>query len=82
MKRLSEKQKQTQIRLARKSGIKKAKRAKRNRLMKHHQRLMENKFRRGWRPPEMPVATDNIVQDQVDITGEVEQLQDDTKVTL
>ena len=30
----------------------------------------------------MPVATDNIVQDQVDITGEVEQLQDDTKVTL
>ena len=30
MKRLSEKQKQTQIRLARKSGIKKAKRAKAN----------------------------------------------------
>jgi len=79
MKKLSEKQRQTQIRLARKSGIRNAQRAKRNRLIKHHQRLMEIKFRRGWRPP---VTTDNIVQDQVDITGEVEQLQDDTKVTL
>ena len=82
MKRLSEKQRQTQLRLARKSGIKKAKRAKRNRIMKHHQRLMEIKFRRGWRPPEMPMAPEAITTSQVDIIGEVEQLQDDTKVTL
>jgi len=82
MKKVSEKQRQTQIRLARKSGNKKAKRTLRNRRLKHHARLMEIKFRRGWRPPEMPVVEDNIVQDQVDITSEVEQLQDDTKVTL
>lgn len=87
MKKQSEKQRQTQIRLARKSGIKKAKRNARNKRIKFMQKEMWRKHRQNYYPggiqldePFTPV--DIPVQENIDITGEVEELQDDTKISL
>lgn len=87
MKKLTTKQKHTHTKLARKSGIKKAKRNARNKHIKFMQKEMWRKHRQNYYPggiqldePFTPV--DMPVQENIDITGEVEQLQDDTKISL
>ena len=87
MKKLTTKQKHTHKKLARKSGIKKAKRNARNKHIKFMQKEMWRKHRQNYYPggiqldePFTPV--DMPVQENIDITGEVEQLQDDTKIEL
>ena len=87
MKKLSEKQRQAQVRLAKKSGIKKAARNARNRRIKFMQKEYWRKHRQMYYPggiqldePFTPV--DLPEQENIDITGEVEELQDDTKIEL
>ena len=87
MKKLTTKQKHTHTKLARKSGIKKATRDARNKRIKLLQNEMWRKHRQNYYPggiqmtePFTPV--DMPEQENIDITGEVEQLQDDTKIEL
>jgi len=87
MKKLSEKQRQSQIKLARKSGIRKATRNARNKRIKFQQKEYWRKHRQmnypgGIQLDEPFIPVDLPEQENTDITDEVEQLQDDTKIEL